>query len=470
MALDFGKLNFSVSFNPTSAFPLDARSYFESYAEAEAAARSAVAVGSADSTYYFGQTLIVVENKTAIFYIIQPDGTLQRVAAGDDVKVTVNPSLFEYDEDGNLSLKGFNSAEFGSYFSLGEDGTISWVKPDFYTKTETDEKIAEAVSKADHLKRKVVTSLIEAQNYVSNNADGDQYVYMVPSDKDDANDKYDEYIVILVDGKKVLEKVGSWGVDLSDYATLEDLNQKVDKEIGARLITAREIEKLNSLENSPVKSVDETKFTIDEDGELGLNIDTEDVNGLDNALASKVDKKEGWILLSPTNQEKLDKLNISGGQLEISGTVNAANVTGLSEWITDNGSTYIQGLTANNLSSDLADKIDFITSVDTSVFQVLNGKLKLSPVDGSRLITEDEISLLERVAAGSLDNFIRSVDQGVFSVSGQGKLTLTAVPNSALVTTVGDLTQLITYGDNNDTTIVNEINALYEMLSWRDMD
>jgi hypothetical protein len=30
MALDFGKLEFSVSFNPTSAFPLDARSYFES--------------------------------------------------------------------------------------------------------------------------------------------------------------------------------------------------------------------------------------------------------------------------------------------------------------------------------------------------------------------------------------------------------------------------------------------------------
>ena len=26
---EFGKLNFSVSFNPTSAFPLDARCYFE---------------------------------------------------------------------------------------------------------------------------------------------------------------------------------------------------------------------------------------------------------------------------------------------------------------------------------------------------------------------------------------------------------------------------------------------------------
>ena len=34
MAMEFGKLNFAVGFNRTSAFPLDANSYFESYAEA----------------------------------------------------------------------------------------------------------------------------------------------------------------------------------------------------------------------------------------------------------------------------------------------------------------------------------------------------------------------------------------------------------------------------------------------------
>ena len=76
MALDFGKLNFSVSFNPTSAFPLDARSYFESYAKAEAAARIAEAAGSTNSIYYYGQTVAVVENGMANFYIIQPDKTL----------------------------------------------------------------------------------------------------------------------------------------------------------------------------------------------------------------------------------------------------------------------------------------------------------------------------------------------------------------------------------------------------------
>jgi len=54
MALDFGKLEFSVSFNPTSAFPLDARSYFESLESAQNAAASATTVGGADSAYYVG--------------------------------------------------------------------------------------------------------------------------------------------------------------------------------------------------------------------------------------------------------------------------------------------------------------------------------------------------------------------------------------------------------------------------------
>lgn len=46
MALDFGKLDFSVSFNRLTAFPLDAKSYFESYESASAAALTAEEAGS----------------------------------------------------------------------------------------------------------------------------------------------------------------------------------------------------------------------------------------------------------------------------------------------------------------------------------------------------------------------------------------------------------------------------------------
>lgn len=64
MAMEFGKLNFAVGFNRTSAFPLDANSYFEEYSAAEAAAAGAAVVGSADSAYYIGQ-LLIVKDETA---------------------------------------------------------------------------------------------------------------------------------------------------------------------------------------------------------------------------------------------------------------------------------------------------------------------------------------------------------------------------------------------------------------------
>lgn len=74
---DFGKLNFSVSFNRTSAFPLEANSYFNNYTEAEQAAQTAVEPGSADSAYYIGQTLTVADETDCNLYIIKPDQSLK---------------------------------------------------------------------------------------------------------------------------------------------------------------------------------------------------------------------------------------------------------------------------------------------------------------------------------------------------------------------------------------------------------
>lgn len=82
MALDYGKLNISTSFAPTSAFPLDSRCYFESLALAQAAAATAEEVGSTNSVYYYGEVISVVENGAADLYIITPSKTLQKVGAG----------------------------------------------------------------------------------------------------------------------------------------------------------------------------------------------------------------------------------------------------------------------------------------------------------------------------------------------------------------------------------------------------
>lgn len=63
--IDFGKLNFAVGFNRTSAFPLDANSYFEDYNAAVEAVAGAAEVGSADSAYYIGQVIIVNDKSAA---------------------------------------------------------------------------------------------------------------------------------------------------------------------------------------------------------------------------------------------------------------------------------------------------------------------------------------------------------------------------------------------------------------------
>ena len=65
MAMDFGKLNFAVGFNRTSAFPLDANSYFEDYNAAVEAVAGAAEVGSADSAYYIGQIIIINDKSSA---------------------------------------------------------------------------------------------------------------------------------------------------------------------------------------------------------------------------------------------------------------------------------------------------------------------------------------------------------------------------------------------------------------------
>ena len=79
MAMDFGKLNFAVGFNRTSAFPLEANSYFEEYSKAVAAAASAVEVGSSESAYYIGQLLIVKDSEVGVgLYQINAGKTLTK--------------------------------------------------------------------------------------------------------------------------------------------------------------------------------------------------------------------------------------------------------------------------------------------------------------------------------------------------------------------------------------------------------
>jgi hypothetical protein len=98
---------------------------------------------------------------------------------------------------------------------------------DTYSKVEIDSKIAAA----GHLKRKIVNSIVEIVTYMDSYNDADQYIFMVPREEASGSDKYDEYIVIKTYNEsnelisQEIEAVGTWEVNLDDYAKVSDLTK-----------------------------------------------------------------------------------------------------------------------------------------------------------------------------------------------------------------------------------------------------
>lgn len=326
---EFGKLNFSVSFNPTSAFPLDARSYFESLTQATAAAATADVAGSSTTTYYYGQTVVVVENSVATLYIIQPDKTLKEVGSvpvGDGKSITV--------EDGKIKIVGFDAAEVGAQPRKKADGTVEWVKPD----TTTVEGLQTLVSGLESDVESLQTGKADVSSvYTKAEIDGKfsgVYHYKgsvakysdLPTDAS-SGDVYNIEAADKTNGIKAGDNVAwngtAWDVlagtiDLSGYATTTALDGKVDKVEGSRLMTNAEGTKLEGIaagaQVNTIDSVDTDQFGLDEAKKLTLlDIAMAKVTGLTNALAGKVDKVEGSRLITDAEGTKLAGIE-SGAQ------------------------------------------------------------------------------------------------------------------------------------------------------------
>lgn len=326
MALDFGKLDFAVAFNRQTAFPLDAKSYFESLESAQAAAQSADAAGSKTTTYYFGQQIAVVESGVATLYIIQPDKTLKEVGG----KIDVNENIFEKTAEGKLDIIGFASAVAGAQAVKGANGKISWVKPDTTTVeglTTTVTQLSNTVngytdgegvaheglgSKVSTLETKVANTYTKAEvdSKVSSvmRYKGSKDTYDdLPTEGNVIGDVWNIATANTAQGIKAGDNVAwngtGWdilggAVDLSGYATKTDLNSKVDKVEGSRLMTSAEGEKLANIEAgaqvNKIESVAAGELAISEDKELSIVAIAQDkVTGLAGALAKKVDIEEG---------------------------------------------------------------------------------------------------------------------------------------------------------------------------------
>ena len=120
----------------------------------------------------------------------------------------------------------------------------------------------------------------------------------------------------------------------------------------------------------------------------------------------------------------------------------------------------------NYYTKEEIDNLLFIKSVDSNFIVNESGQLSLNPVAG-RLITQDEVSALQKVIDGEFNNFIKSVNTDIFSVNVDGKLDLVSIPTSLLTPVIGDMTKLPNYTE--ETTIVNEINNIYDRLTWQEI-
>ena len=428
-------MSFAKSFARLNGQPLDKSEIWYSLAEAQAYATTDAA--------YVGQILAVIdaENNTVSFYGIQnANGELVEVGSGNVDEVV---SLVE-DLEAKIGAEATeDSAATGLYKLLADLASNVDTKvnaEDVYTKDETDLAIESAIAQLDYLKRKIVNSLDEIN---VNDEDAHLYIYMVPTGLQYEDDKYDEYIVI----NKTIEKVGSWEVNLDNYATKDDLNEKVNKDENARLMTIAEGEKLAAIEaGAQVNLFDNVSehFNID-NNQLNLNdLPISKITNLQDLLNKKVNAQDGYTLLSPDDQKKLAALVVGDdNNLEISGKVNADNVDGLAEWLNKNAGNIV-GLSEKNLTEELYTKLDesiFISSVDTEQLNVSNGHLSVLAIDKSK-VTGLEDALNAKANQVDLVNLSTTVND--------------------LAKSLNNYVSKVTYDE--------DIAEIRDILTWKEMD
>ena len=536
MSLNFGKMDFAVSFSPMTAFPLDARSYFESLAAAEAAAAQAVEAGSAEGTVYFGQTVTVVENGVAQMFQVQPDGTLGEIGG----KIEIDEKQFVIDEEtGKLNLYGFANAVAGAQLVVEEvDGvkSLKWVKPDtttvdglatavkdledaqdilfdkvgaletavgkaaegetaatglfadivevegrigsaedeidlleeglgdleglvgvpagegveasgvfaqidgldarlddvdvalgdiddalktkanaadVYTKEEvyTKGEVIAAIADVEHLKRKIVKDIAEAEQFIAANPlTADQYIYMVPvaEGEQTEGDLYDEYMVL----ENKLERVGDWKVDLTDYAKVQELNDLSDSVKGIQdelpnFAKSADVEEAlaGKVDNVTLEGYATTGALA---GEVAKLATKDELGDLETAVNGKVTAESGKSLVADTEIAKLATVeenaeenfvkSVDEAQLAVSEN-GKLSIIGVDEALV--GGLLNKAGEAATLKAVLAEKA-YAADVNTAINDIntaLENKVNV-PTNGDRFITTEEANKLEALVVG----------------------------------------------------------------------
>lgn len=306
-------------------------------------------------------------------------------------------------EDGDLVLAWYepnlSTAEGVNDQITALQGAVNTLTQNTYTKTEVDKKIAAA----SHLKRIIINSLDDIN---INAPDADQYIYMILSSPEDEADKYNEYMVIVLNDNegeetRFIERVGSWKVDLSNYVTNDQLSSKLETKVsvqpGYSLVSDVEIIKLAGVQQGAQKNfisgVNNVNFEVDSNGVLNFKtITIQKVENLEDVLNGKVDKEEGkGLSTNDFTNEHLQNLNsvISNYQ------VMNSKVLAIEEVLNDKQSddVVIPGLItiANNNAQQIQTLNTSITDIKEDI-QYLYDNLTPNPgptIDVSKFITKE---------------------------------------------------------------------------------
>lgn len=245
------------------------------------------------------------------------------------------------------------------------------------TQEQVNTSIAEAIADAGHLKREVAES-IEALEAKATEEGADQYIYMVAN-----GDVYDEYMII--NGK--VEKIGDTKVDISG---------KVDKKEGYDLVSTTDIEKLQTIETGAEKNiihaVDGTFFGI-LNRQLILNdIAISKVTNLQNILDNKVDVDENARLITLEEASKLQGIQANA-------QVNFINSVNISEFTVNEGKLELKSISTDkveNLETLLANKVDVQEGYGLSQNNYSNeDKAKVALIDSMQAEIGDLTAILE---------------------------------------------------------------------------
>lgn len=328
-------------------------------------------LGSLEIAWYEPSEETIDGVSTKVESVSQTVDTLEDILNGTEEQPGLVDQVADLNEAVGEASDGINAAT-GLYKEVEDLKNSKADKDSVYTKTETDEAIASAIINLDHLSRRVVNSKDEID---VNSEFAHLYIYMVPTGLQEDDDKYDEYIVI--DGS--LEKVGSWEISLDNYATVEELNT-VKETIETNKTN---IENALAQEQLRAETVENEHALAIQGLQDAVNNVTDIATGAQDDIATLEQTIDGR-LLSDDDKAKLEKLVLSDdGTVGVSGTINASNVKELDTWLETNAPIVIKDLTENNFSSEVVDKINFITAVDTTQLKVENSTLSIINIDGS---------------------------------------------------------------------------------------